>query len=1285
MTAEAKQMKKKEAAGTNGDVGTNEASVLMTKSGKKRKPRPIQEAEPSSDVETSEGFMSSTEFGVSSSRKGRAIGKRLPSARPKAGNFVPNRNILDQPFPDSPGSLRGRQRDHSRSLSPKGKAKSLQTLTTQFEMGEKATAESRKGRGRVRSISPAREGSHASPSSEGEGSASLTAAHSKKKDDSRSQSSSPVRKAKKKVSTATGGGGALSAFLSNEESSRSRSLSPSRKTSHVSTASVGSAPAELWTLPRKKPSVRSVSLSPTRTRRPLEKVIEENESAGVSTILKNKKKAMERSQSSSPVRKPKSVSQAIKAGELSPLPAVLTKKTNEIRTNQSLSPIREAKTVSKAIKAGELSPLSNVMKRKTNEVRISRSLSPIREAKTVSKAIKIGELSPLSSVLKKKTKDIKTSQSLSPVRQARRVSQVLEGEQASQIASVLKKKNKDITGSRSTSPVRKNSKSTSSSPVRKGRANTRGDDERSTSSASNRAKRQQTRPKSNSRSLSPVRETTEPPQSPGTLSTMLTQKKNQFKRSLSFTVKSNTGGLAGNEAGGSRVLTTRSLSPKKAVDDSVVIKKRPFSLSPYRGSSARIDFTGAVIDVDDNRSVNSQLTMPTSMHNDFDEKAKHRMQSLHTIRSHEGSDDEDDGQPASTFSFTMDPPFSVLSFGDRPPDSAQFSILDTSELGSALDEHIQKSRSKDTENSTPSAEDDNSEMAKESLRNLNPDGFDVKKSFKPVAPGSNPEFKDGRSKDFPGDTKYQKVLRYMNILPPVHHETSRERRIRALTWASLICDFLAALVSVSTFDTVNMCCGDPILSTIARTDWELIIKIFVYVYISMIFMEVVPVIRHQLPFNLINPTLGFLVTFAVFFDDDIAEAVFMWVIEVIAIICEYFVYRLKKLKFREKEGLILDTEDEIKEIKAKMRDRRRKMKKLRQASPGNYRDRVAKHVDIENGSYPEPPITPGGPRSSGSIGVDTHSVGSRSPLPSRSPVRNSPIRNVTGSLMRQGSRSISIGSRSAASSLSPVRTFSNSPKRISSRSPVREKLENDSVGSLSPVRESFRPRTRNASLSPLRRGSSSSMLQEHNSEPLSPSRPVPHRIKRNPSVRRGSSGGFSAGNQSAGSSPGRSARTGPRVGRSPVRRHSPSASSDTMRVPMGSDDPSNSFSLTLEEEELEAHREEQRLDDKEEMQKMVMVRRWKQEQEADLQYLTYLLGGVIYNFVLVVVTLIFMSVIGKNQGLCIVDMTAPAIFESGQRERCSNSKCSGSEQCEFCVGDPEFGEGDVELCFYPWY
>lgn len=120
--------------------------------------------------------------------------------------------------------------------------------------------------------------------------------------------------------------------------------------------------------------------------------------------------------------------------------------------------------------------------------------------------------------------------------------------------------------------------------------------------------------------------------------------------------------------------------------------------------------------------------------------------------------------------------------------------------------------------------------------------------------------------------------------------------------------------------------------------------------------------------------------------------------------------------------------------------------------------------------------------------------------------------------------------------------------------------------------------------------------------------------------------------------------------------------------------------MTLEEEELEAQRQEQRKDDQEEMKRMINVRRWKQEQEVALSQLGYKLVGVVYNFFLVIFTMIFISMIAKNEGLCIADLSAPAIFDSGQLDRCY--ECIGEElnngRCEVCTED-------VKHCYWGYY
>ncbi|KAL3909045.1 MAG: hypothetical protein SGILL_008247, partial [Bacillariaceae sp.] len=84
-------------------------------------------------------------------------------------------------------------------------------------------------------------------------------------------------------------------------------------------------------------------------------------------------------------------------------------------------------------------------------------------------------------------------------------------------------------------------------------------------------------------------------------------------------------------------------------------------------------------------------------------------------------------------------------------------------------------------------------------------------------------------------------------------------------------------------------------------DWSLAMTVISYIYIFGIFLEVIPVVRESgIPWNMMNPLFGFLLTFAVFFDDSRAEAISMWILETIAVFLDFLVYRLKRQKHQEK-------------------------------------------------------------------------------------------------------------------------------------------------------------------------------------------------------------------------------------------------------------------------------------------------------------------------------------------------------------------------------------------------
>ncbi|KAL3930670.1 MAG: hypothetical protein SGARI_004416 [Bacillariaceae sp.] len=161
---------------------------------------------------------------------------------------------------------------------------------------------------------------------------------------------------------------------------------------------------------------------------------------------------------------------------------------------------------------------------------------------------------------------------------------------------------------------------------------------------------------------------------------------------------------------------------------------------------------------------------------------------------------------------------------------------------------------------------------------------------------------------FPNDPKWKMVLRYLRILPPSPNEKPRDRRVRIFIWSSLFLDFICAVVAIGTFTQVITCCGKPIWSLGGGADWTLAMTVVSYIYIFGIMMEIIPVVRESgIPWNMLNPLFGFLLTLAVFFDDSRAEAISMWILETIAVFFDFLVYRLKRQKHAEKK----DRLDEI--------------------------------------------------------------------------------------------------------------------------------------------------------------------------------------------------------------------------------------------------------------------------------------------------------------------------------------------------------------------------------------
>eukprot|EP00980_Cylindrotheca_fusiformis_P006014 scaffold1284_cov108-Cylindrotheca_fusiformis.AAC.28 len=173
---------------------------------------------------------------------------------------------------------------------------------------------------------------------------------------------------------------------------------------------------------------------------------------------------------------------------------------------------------------------------------------------------------------------------------------------------------------------------------------------------------------------------------------------------------------------------------------------------------------------------------------------------------------------------------------------------------------------------------------------------------------------------FIDDPKWKQALRFCKILPPTPDEQPTQRKQRIFIWLSMVLDFIAALVSITTYDGVTTCCGVPIFDIASAViNWDKFIRVTTYIYMAMIFIEAFPVFEKGIPINLINPFLGFTITFAMFFDDRILEAATMWAIEAVAVFCEVYVYRLKALDYKEGEERVNACTEELDSRKSKRR------------------------------------------------------------------------------------------------------------------------------------------------------------------------------------------------------------------------------------------------------------------------------------------------------------------------------------------------------------------------------
>ena len=104
-----------------------------------------------------------------------------------------------------------------------------------------------------------------------------------------------------------------------------------------------------------------------------------------------------------------------------------------------------------------------------------------------------------------------------------------------------------------------------------------------------------------------------------------------------------------------------------------------------------------------------------------------------------------------------------------------------------------------------------------------------------------------------------------------------------IQWLALLCDLAAAVVAVVTFNDVTYCCGRPILDFAANIQWKTATRFATYTYLALVVLEVYPVMRKGFPFNIVNPVLGFMIMFAMFWDDSKTAALIMWGVETAAV------------------------------------------------------------------------------------------------------------------------------------------------------------------------------------------------------------------------------------------------------------------------------------------------------------------------------------------------------------------------------------------------------------------
>ncbi|CAJ1945217.1 unnamed protein product [Cylindrotheca closterium] len=156
-----------------------------------------------------------------------------------------------------------------------------------------------------------------------------------------------------------------------------------------------------------------------------------------------------------------------------------------------------------------------------------------------------------------------------------------------------------------------------------------------------------------------------------------------------------------------------------------------------------------------------------------------------------------------------------------------------------------------------------------------------------------------------------RVLRYCRLLPPSPRlkEGPIHKNIRFLLWWTILLDWIVALIACLSFTQWMTCCGEPILDMPGmmnnnnnnNNNNNEIMQIFLYSYVGIVLVQIIPVVREGscIPWNLMNPIVGFVVGFVLFFNDKPMTALIIWILQISSVALQFVTYRHYSILHRE--------------------------------------------------------------------------------------------------------------------------------------------------------------------------------------------------------------------------------------------------------------------------------------------------------------------------------------------------------------------------------------------------